>query len=148
MNRLSPASKFPGSIWKLISVAALVILLMPTLGGCKGVDAGNNPLIGSWRLSSSTGDSTTCASTYVFKDSVSIVSYPGTAADPKNPYSEAVPARTVSVPVIRYMPSATLVVAMTGGQGFPMDHVNYNFTDGNHMWNETAYGKCYYERTN
>ena len=148
MNRLSPASKSPSSRWKLASGAALVILLMPTLGGCKGGGAGNNPLIGSWKFTNFTGTAGNCSSTSVFKDTVAIISYPGTAADPNNPYSEAVPARTVNVPVIRYMPSATLVVALTGGQGFPMDHVNYNFSDSNHMWTENAYGKCYFERTN
>jgi hypothetical protein len=131
---------------KLASLAALLVLSMPTVSGCSSAD--KNPLLGSWKFTSATGTAASCSSSYVFKENVAVISYPGTPADPNNPYSEAIPARVVNLPVVRYMPSPSLVVAMTGGQGFPFDHSNYNFVDRNHMWTESVYGKCYYERTN
>ncbi len=127
-------------------LAALLCLAMPMTGGCKG--AGGNPLIGSWKFSSLTGTTTQCYSTVVFKSDLVEISYPEVPKDPANPYSEEVPARTVRVPVIRYMPSASVVVALTGGNGYPTDNTNYTFTDNDHMWNESAWGKCLYERSN
>ena len=86
---------------------------MPLTGGCKG--SGDNPLIGSWKFSSLTGTTTNCYSTAVFKDGEAIISYPEVPALPNNAYSKVTPARTVSVQILRYMPSAKLVVAMSGG---------------------------------
>lgn len=118
-------------------VACLPILLLLAIWSSNCSQAADNPLIGDWKFTRLTGTAS-CASTSVFKDNVAIISYPAT------PYAEA---RVANVPVIRYMPSATLVVALTGGKGIPMNHENYTFVDKNHMWTETAYGKCYYERT-
>ncbi|HVN93485.1 MAG TPA: hypothetical protein VMT38_07310 [Terracidiphilus sp.] len=39
------------------------------------------------------------------------------------------------------MPSPSLVVVMANG-----DHVNYKFTDKDHMFFETPWGNCYYQR--
>ena len=128
--------------------AGVLALLSATLltGSCAAADS--NPLIGSWKFTKLTGTTTSCSATSVFKEKVAVITYAATKADPNNPYSTATPARVVNLPVIRYMPSPSQVVALTGGHGFPMSHENYTFTDKNHMWTETAYGKCYYERTN
>lgn len=151
MNKLSPATIDAKcrmgslSISRLASLAVVLILSMPAIGGCRSADS--NPLIGSWKYSGPAGVNQ-CTSTSVFNEKMAILSYPATPALPNNPYSTATPARTANVPVIRYMPSPTLVVLLTGGQGYPTDSTNYNFVDRNHMWTETAYGKCTYERTN
>lgn len=114
---------------------------------CQG--GGDNPLIGRWKFTRLTGpNNQSCKSTAEFKDKAALIGYAAVPADPNNAYSKAVPARVANVPVIRYMPSASLVVVLTGGAGYPMDHSNYNFVDKDHMWDETAYGRCYYERTN
>jgi hypothetical protein len=143
--------KSPNRLTRFIVLSALLCLGTPVIGGCS--PASSNPLIGSWKFASLTGTTTDCYSTAVFKDNVAIISYPEVPALPNNAYSTVTPARTVSVQILRYMPSATMVVAMSGGGGanaqhFPDDHENFNFVDKNHMWNESAWGKCYYERTN
>jgi hypothetical protein len=130
---------------RVFGLAVLLCLAMPVTGGCKG--ASSNPLLGSWKFKSLTGNTTDCYSTVVFKADTVVISYPGVPADPNKPYSEAIPAREVHVPVIRYMPSPSLVVALTGGNGYPMANTNYTFTDSDHMGNESPYGKCFYERT-
>ena len=128
------------------AILPALVLALPMLSNCAPGDS--NPLIGSWKFQKLTGTTINCWATSVFKENVVVINYPARPADPKNPYSTAVAARVVNVPVIRYMPSPTLVVTLTGGHGYPMEHGNYNFVDKDHMWDETAYGKCYYERTN
>ncbi len=133
MTKLSPAStrRIAGS--KLVYLAALLTLSIPTVSS----SADKNLLIGSWKFSSTNSKfgAAGCSSTFVFTEKTATIT---------NAPSSVIPAGSVSKMAVRYVPSPTLVSVMTNAPG----HVNYNFVDKNHMYTEDPYGKCNYERTN
>ena len=121
-------------ISKLASVAAVLGLLMPAVGGCSS--AGPNPLIGSWKFSSTNNKfgATGCQSAFVFTDKTATIT---------TPPSKVIPAGAVRSMAVSYVTaSPALVAVMTNAAG----HVNYSFVDRNHMYTEDAWGRCNYER--
>jgi hypothetical protein len=118
-----------------MSLAALLGLLLPTVGGCSS--ASNNPLIGSWKFSSTNNKfgPAGCSSKFVFAEKTATISTPPT---------RVIPAGSVRSMAVTYVASPTLVSVMTNAAG----HVNYSFVDKNHMYTADAWGKCNYERTN
>src|ERR1700739_4205878 len=130
-NKLSRA--FAGT--KLVSLAAVFTLLVPTVGGCSSTS--KNPLIGSWKFTSTNNKfgASGCSSTFVFMEKQATIT---------SPPSKVIPKGSVSTMAGTYVASPTLVTVMTNAAG----HVNYTFTDKNHMYTEDAWGKCNFERTN
>ena len=120
---------------KLASLAVLLALAMPAVGGCSG--AGSNPLIGSWKFVNTTdkAGATGCNSNFVFTDKMAMIT---------TPPSSVIPGGSVRSMAVTYVASATLVSGMTNAAG----HVNYTFADKNHMYTEDAWGRCNYERVN
>ena len=116
--------------WKYLGAAALVL-------GAAAAYGADNPLIGSWKFSSTNLKSgpTGCVSVFVFRETTATITHP-----PSSLY----PGGSVQNMAVTYVPSPTTVFVMTSAAG----HVNYNFVDHNHMYTETAWGKCNYQRTN
>ena len=115
-------------------LAALLSVSMPTVGGCSGANA--NPLLGSWKYSSTTSKfgAAGCSTTFVFTPTMATIT---------SPPSSVIPAGSVSSMAVTYVASPTLVSVMTNAAG----HVNYSFVDKDHMYTEDAWGRCNYERT-
>jgi hypothetical protein len=135
MTKLSPAPTHPIAISKLLSVAALLSLLMPTVGGCSGTNA--NPLIGSWKFSGTNNKfgAAGCSSEFVFTDKIATIT---------SPPSSVIPAGSVRSMAVTYVTASPTLVAVMTDAGI---HVNYSFVDKNHMYTEDPWGRCNYERT-
>ena len=134
MTKLFAQSTRLISIAKLASLVAILILSMSTGGGCSSAD--KNPLIGSWKFSSTNNKfgASGCSSAFVFKEKMATIT---------TPPSSVIPAGSVRSMAVTYVASPTLVSVMTNAPG----HVNYTFVDKNHMYTEDAWGRCNYERT-
>ena len=134
MTKLSPASTRPIAGSKLVYLAVLLTLSIPTV---VGGSSDKNPLIGSWKFSSTNNKfgAAGCDSKFVFTEKMATIT---------SPPSSVIPQGSVRSMAVRYVPSPTLVTVMTNAAG----HVNYTFVDKNHMYTEDAWGKCNFERTN
>lgn len=121
---------------KLTSRTILLLAPLLIVSGCSG--SGDNPLIGSWKFSGTTGQMSAqvCYATMTFTETGS---RNGKATFSSPPSGGLVPP-TTTMNVI-YVPAPTLVTVMAG------NNVNYTFTDKNHTYTDSAWGKCLYERT-
>jgi hypothetical protein len=135
MTKESPVSTRLIDIPRLASIVTLVILSMPTAGGCNSPNA--NPLIGSWKFTTTNNKfgASGCSSSFVFTEKMATIT---------TPPSSVIPDGSVSSMAVTYVASPMLVTVMTNAAG----HVNYTFLDKNHMYTEDAWGKCNYELTN
>jgi hypothetical protein len=114
-------------------LAALLLLSMPVTGGCSS--SPTNPLLGSWKFSSTTQQSgpSACSISFVFADKTATITTAATSVIPGGTRSMAV----------TYVAAPTMVAVMTNAAG----HVNYTFTDKDHMYTEDPWGKCFYQRS-
>jgi hypothetical protein len=116
-------------------LAVLLSLSMPTVGVCNS--ANTNPLIGSWKFSSTNKKSgpAECDSTFVFTEKMATIT-----ASPSNVIFKG-SARSMAVTYI--VASPKLVAVMTNAPG----SVEYNLVNNNRMYTEDAWGRCNYDRT-
>ena len=124
LSRPFPLKTIP----KLRILAALTCLFLPQTGGCSGP---SNPLIGSWKFSSATGTMAgSCQATNVFAEKLWRFTIQG-----ENKQGSAAVTYNVT-------PKQVFVInAGTGG------FAAYNIIDKNHVYTESAWGRCIYERT-
>ena len=113
---------------RLAILAALTCLFVPQTGGCSGP---SNVLIGHWKYSSATGTMAgSCDATNVFTDKVWT-------------YTLQIGGGPASTQVT-YNVSATQVFVINAASG---QFGTYTIIDKNHVYTESAWGRCIYERT-
>lgn len=114
---------------RIIALAlAAVCLSLPLIGGCTG--ASSNLLIGSWKFSRATGTMAKgCNATNVFTDKTWTFTFQG--------------GGTASAGVTYNVNPKEIFVINSGTGGFG----TYKIIDENHVYTESAWGNCIYERT-
>lgn len=118
------------SALRLAAVVALVCLFLPIMGGCQA--ANKNVLIGSWRFSSATGTMNgACQATDVFTEKTWTFTLQTGGGAVTTAVTYNVSPKQIAV-----------INATTGG------FATYTLIDKNHVYTESAWGRCIYERTN
>lgn len=114
---------------KLIAIPALALLLFPAVGGCR--QAGKNVLLGSWKYSSATGSMSAkvCEVTQEFTENAWKYTMPGDLGP-------------TTVRVTYNITPQQIFVINPNTEGSQ----SYVSMDKDHIYTESAWGRCIYER--